>query len=220
MARFAALLGHRGLVDHQAAVQPGRDDVRAADAPDRVERGAHRLAVDGTGLQRLRVRVRLGLLGFVRPARRLQPHDQGLQLGQQIRVPVPQQAPQGLGTGDAVPQDPQPAQPGGMVPCKVGRVLRALAVADAGQQVDGQQAGQGVHPAPAVPVVREALQVGHQAADGRFGKDVELWDNDGHEDCLASVGWVPALGMQDGPLGGENGLGLRTVGFGSCVVHY
>ena len=110
-----------------------------------------------------------------------------------------------------------------MVPCKVGRILRALAVADAGQQVDGQQAGQGMDPPAAVPVIRDGLQVGHQvghqAADGRFGKGVELWDNGGHEGCLASMGWVPALGMQDGPLGGENELGLRTVGFGSCVVH-
>ena len=83
-------------------------------APGRVERGAHRLAVDGTFLQRL--------CGFVRPARRLQlpdqPHHQGLQLHRQIRVPVPQQVPQGLGTGDAVPQDPQLTQPGRMVPRK------------------------------------------------------------------------------------------------------
>ena len=64
----------------------------------------------------------------------------------QIRVPVPQQAPQGLGAGDAVPQDPQMMQLGRMVPCEVGRVFQTLAVADGAQQVDDQQAGQWIHP--------------------------------------------------------------------------
>ena len=76
-----------------------------------------------------------------------------------------------------------------MIPRKVGRVLRAVGVADRGQHVDGQQAGQGIDPAPAVPVVGDGFQVGQQAADGRFGEDVGLWDNDGHGGCLASV-WL------------------------------
>ena len=45
---------------------------------------------------------------------------------------------------------------------KVGRVLRVLAVFYGGQQVDDQQAGQGIELAPAVPVVWDGFQVGHQ----------------------------------------------------------
>ena len=78
-----------------------------------------------------------------------------------------------------------------MVPRKVGGVLRAVGVADRHRHVDGQQAGQGIYPAPAVPVVGDGLQGGqqvvHQAADGRFGENVGLWDNGGHGGCLASL---------------------------------
>ena len=215
--QFVALGGHRGLADRQAAVQPGRDDVRAAQAAGRVARAAHRLAVDGAGLRRLRRLFLLFRFLFLLPglrhclAGRRQPHHQGLQLRQQIRAPVPQQAPQGLGAGNAVSQKAQPAQPGRMVPRKVGGVLRAVAVADRGQHVNGQQAGQGIHPAPPVPVVGDGGQVVHQPADDRFGKDIGLWDNGGHGGCDASW-WYKAIHMktQDGPLCCGNDLGIRT----------
>jgi hypothetical protein len=130
-------------------------------------------------------------------AHRLQPpgppHHQRLQLRQQICVPVPQQAPQGLGVGDAVPQDPQPTQPGGMVPREVGRVLRAVEAADGGQHVDDQQAGQGLNPTAGIPVVRDGVQVGHQighqTADLGCKRAIERCDKGGHEGCDASL-WM------------------------------
>ena len=193
--------------------------LRAAPAAGCVARAAKRLAVDGASLRRLLLVLvplflLLGLRG--RLAGRCQPHHQGLQLRQQVRAPVPQQAPQGPGAGNAVPQEAQPAQPGRMVPRKVGRVLRAVAVADGRQQVDGQQAGQGVDPAP---VVRNGLQVGHQAADGRFEEAVGVWDHGGHEGCNASL-WVHKhedAGRPSLCRGRSRGSNHR---FGSYVVNY
>ena len=52
-AGLAALVGHGRLADHQAAVQLGRDDVRAGKTAVRVTRAAHRLAVNGAALRRL-----------------------------------------------------------------------------------------------------------------------------------------------------------------------
>ena len=157
MARFVALVGHGRLAHRQAVAQPGRDDVRAGQAAVRVARAPHRLAVNGTALRhRFRLCLAFGFLFFLpglrgRLAGRRQLRHQGLQLRQQIRAPVPQQAPQGPGAGNALPQEAQPAQPGRRVPRKVGGVLRAVAVANRSRQVDGQQAGQGVDPAPAGP---------------------------------------------------------------------
>ena len=78
---------------------------------------------------------------------------------------------------------------------------------------------EGVHPAPAIPVIRDGLQVGHQAADGRFGKDIALWNNGGHEGYLASMWLILSFKAQNDPLCDKNGLGLQTVGFGSYGVH-
>ena len=175
------------MADHQATVQPCRDDVRAEDAPGRVERGAHRLAGDGAGpggSSSSSVSASGSASDSVPHAvssRRASRTTRGC--SSQIHVPVPQPAPQGLGAGDAVPHAAQPTQPGRMVPRKVGGILRAVAVADGVQHVDGQQAGQGdTHPTAAVPVVRD----GHQAADGRVGEGIELWDHGGHEGCRGS----------------------------------
>ena len=146
---------------HQTAVQPGQDDVRTGHAPVRVERGAHCLAVDGAGLQ---------------PPD--QPHHQGLQLREQICVPVPPQAPQGLGAGDAVLQDPQPAQPDRRVPCKVGRVLRALAVTDAGQGMDRPRRSRWSGMASRSATSRRTVG---------YRREVERCDHGGHEGCDASL---------------------------------
>ena len=68
----------------------------------------------------------------------------------------------------------------------------------------------GVDPAPAVPVVREGVQVSHQvvhqAADGRFGGDVGLWVTGA---VLVSM-WVLHMKTQDGPPCCGHGLGSRT----------
>ena len=113
-------------------------------------------------------------------------------------------------------QDTQPAQPGRMVPRKIGRVLGAVAVTDGGQHVEGQQEGQGIDPAPGIPVVRDGLQVGHevvhQPMDRCGGEGVELWDNDGHEGCEASARLYDTLRTQNGPLCYGNGLGTRITG--------
>ncbi len=110
------------------------------------------------------------------------------------RSAPPQQAPQRLGTGNAVPWKSQPAKLGRGVPCEFGGIPRAVAV-PAVQQRNDEHAGQGIHPAPAVLLVRVASgSVMTSVTNRRTGVVAgargcgTLWDDGGQEGCNTSIG--------------------------------